>query len=390
MKKILWGLMLPVLTLMMLSSCEKDTDSNPTFHENTTGFVLNMPAVAPNNTIDLLATTNLIFTTNQPDYGGIPLRTSYDLQFSLDGDAAEPKYISLGEYTTTKIEVAGRKFNDKVVEAWTEAAGEGSVYPSGEVKEVSVRLHANVAGVEIGSCYSNVIKLNVVATYKAPDIQLPEELLFCGSFIGDAWKTWTPLHIVYGLDGNHFLTMYVPEGGEFKWGTYAEQWLGYADFKSYDDQAGAGLSDNGGNIKVANAGWYSFAVKAKINGEKIDYTMTVYPAKLYIIGNATGSWTDSDAALALSAPADNTGVWESPAFAGGGEMRAYCKIGDFDWWRTEFTLFKGKLFWREVNLPDSWKADLGADYSVSPEAGQKLYVTIGATTDDFVEAGEVR
>ena len=42
MKKILLGMLLPVLTLVLVTSCEKDMDSNPTFHENTTGFVLNM------------------------------------------------------------------------------------------------------------------------------------------------------------------------------------------------------------------------------------------------------------------------------------------------------------------------------------------------------------
>lgn len=52
MKKILLGMLLPVLTLVLVTSCEKDMDSNPTFHENTTGFVLNMPANAANNVLD--------------------------------------------------------------------------------------------------------------------------------------------------------------------------------------------------------------------------------------------------------------------------------------------------------------------------------------------------
>ena len=56
MKKILLGMLLPVLTLVLVTSCEKDMDSNPTFHENTTGFVLNMPANAANNVLDLLTT----------------------------------------------------------------------------------------------------------------------------------------------------------------------------------------------------------------------------------------------------------------------------------------------------------------------------------------------
>lgn len=83
MKKILLGMLLPVLTLVLVTSCEKDMDSNPTFHENTTGFVLNMPANAANNVLDLLTTDQLTFTTSQPDYGGIPLSTNYDVEISL-------------------------------------------------------------------------------------------------------------------------------------------------------------------------------------------------------------------------------------------------------------------------------------------------------------------
>ena len=52
MKKILLRMLLPVLALVLVTSCEKDIDSNPTFHENTTGFVLNMPANAANNVLD--------------------------------------------------------------------------------------------------------------------------------------------------------------------------------------------------------------------------------------------------------------------------------------------------------------------------------------------------
>lgn len=50
-------------------------------------------------------------------------------------------------------------------------------YPSNEVKDLYVRLHANVNGMELGSCYSNVIKIQVIATYQAPSIKLPENIL---------------------------------------------------------------------------------------------------------------------------------------------------------------------------------------------------------------------
>lgn len=390
MKKILSGMLLPVLTLVLATSCEKDLDSNPTFHENTTGFVLNMPANAANNVLDLLTADELTFTTSQPDYGGIPLSVNYDVEISFeDFSAEEPVYKVVTSSTSTSIKVSGKRMNDAVVTMFQDA-NEGVEYPSDEVKDLYVRLHANVNKLELGSCYSNVIKIQVKATYQAPSITLPENIFIAGSSIGDAWKTWKPFAGVYGLDGNYFTVVYIPDGGTFKWGTYPEQWLGYADVKEYNDEAGAGLSDSEGNIKVKKGGWYALSFKAKINGEAIDYTLNVYPAALYIIGNATSSWTDSDPELKFTAPADDKGVWESPAFAGGGEMRTYVKVGTFEWWRTEFTLFGGSLFWRAIDIPDSWAKNLGAEYSVTPAAGQKLYVKFGTPGVDANDTGEVK
>ena len=388
MKKILLRMLLPVLALVLVTSCEKDIDSNPTFHENTTGFVLNMPANAANNVLDLLTTDQLTFTTSQPDYGGIPLSTNYDVEISFeDFSAEEPVYKVVTSSTSATIKVSGSRLNDAVITMFQDA-NEGVTYPSNEVKDLYVRLHANVNGMELGSCYSNVIKIQVIATYQAPSITLPENIFIAGSSIGEPWKTWKPFVGVYGLEGNYFTVVYIPDGGAFKWGTYAEQWLGYADVNVYNDEAGAGLSDDGGNIKVANGGWYTLCFKAKINGEAIDYTLNVYKAAFYITGNANAGGFDTPSEM--TAPTDDSGVWVSPEFAGGGEMRAYTQVGTFDWWRTEFTLFNGELFWRAVDIPNNWAENVGADYSVTPNAGQKLYLTIGTPGVDAIEKGEVK
>ena len=239
MKKILLGMLLPVLTLVLVTSCEKDMDSNPTFHENTTGFVLNMPANAANNVLDLLTTDQLTFTTSQPDYGGIPLSTNYDVEISFeDFSVEEPVYKVVASSTSATIKVSGSRLNDAVITMFQDA-NEGVTYPSNEVKDLYVRLHANVNGMELGSCYSNVIKIQVIATYQAPSIKLPENIFIAGSSIGEPWKTWKPFVGVYGLEGNYFTVVYIPDGGAFKWGTYAEQWLGYADVNVYNDEAGA-------------------------------------------------------------------------------------------------------------------------------------------------------
>lgn len=243
---------------------------------------------------------------------------------------------------------------------------------------------------ELGSCYSNVIKIQVIATYQAPSITLPEDIYVCGSSIGTAWTTWRPMALINGMAGNFFTIVYLPNDAEFKWGTYPQQWLGHADFKTIDDQAGADVSDNGGNVKVKNGGWYTLYIKGKINGEAIDYTLTFYPAQLLVTGDANGGFTPGTPSAPMIAPADNTGQWISAEFVSGGELRAYAQVGDFDWWKTEFTLLEGKVFWREnANIASNWNTDMGSEYSVNAGAGQKLYLTVGAT-EDGVDTGEVK
>ena len=53
-----------------------------------------------------------------------------------------------------------------------------------------------------------------------------------------------------------------------------------------------------------------------------------------------------------------------------------------DWWRTEFTLFKGNLFWRTVDIPANWAENVGSSYSVTCSEGQKLYVNFDALTGE--------
>ena len=63
---------------------------------------------------------------------------------------------------------------------------------------------------------------------------------------------------------------------------------------------------------------------------------------------------DMTAATQLTAPADASAQWVSPAFLAGGELRASIKVPGLDWWRTEFTLYKGDLYWRDCDIPDNW------------------------------------
>lgn len=100
--------------------------------------------------------------------------------------------------------------------------------------------------------------------------------------------------------------------------------------KEINDEANAGISEGEEHrIKVANAGWYTLLFKGKITEDKknIDWTLSVYPTKVYILGGSvemSGTWAFDDA-YALTAPADKNGKWVSPAFTASAELLRSCQ-----------------------------------------------------------------
>lgn len=374
------------LAALSLTACEKDTDSNPTFVPNTSGFQLNVPANASNNTYDLASAEGVTLTCQQPDFGGFPLVVDYYVQVSLTQDFTVYRELETF-YKTAQMSVDAMELNNAMIEMYTEINGDVA-YPD-EARALYVRLRAIVEGYEAADeVYSNVITLsNVLATYVPPTLELPTSIYVVGSSIGapeDAWAYWKKLAPVYGSAGEFYTIIYVPEGGEFKWGEAEQDWRGYTNVTEFDDQAGAGVSEaSGGNIQIANGGWYTLHVETQLGTNDVKYIFHIYEAKAYLIGAVAGGvWDDSADAWALTAPADATGVWESPAFAGGGEVRAYIKVGTTDWWKTEFTLYKGELFWRTMDIPNNWAENVGSDYSVQGATGQKLYVDFNTNTGE--------
>lgn len=392
MKKIIsnisWLFALLAVVTLGFTACDTDDDSNPTLDLSHVdeGFVLNVPANATNNTYDLVNAESVELTCSQPNYGGFPVVVRYYVQVAIEADFSAYKELST-PYTTAKMSVDAGELNDAIVELYQDANPDTD-YPA-TPRAVYIKLRAVIDNTDgMGETYSNMITLpSVLASYQAPEAKFEEQLYVVGSSIQDAWTSWKVVPPVYGLDGNYYTLIYVPAGGSFKWGTAEEDWRGYGRIREFNDVAGAGLSNsdegNDGNIVVANGGWYVLHFVGEIVGSSIQYDLNVYPGAAYVIGNATGDWTDGNAASLMTAPADQTGEWESPAFTAGGELRAYVKVPGIDWWRTEFTLYNGSVFWRNDNIVDSW-TEIGSDYSVQVSAGQKLYVNFDMNT------GEVR
>lgn len=389
--------MMPVLLAlpMLFASCDKDDDSNPTLDLShvSEGFVLNTPAYAENNTYDLSRSESVNLTCSQPNYGGnVPYVVDYYVQVSLDksfteGNADAPFKELSTSYPKANMQVSGSELNSAVADLYLTANPEEKTVPA--VLPIYIRLRAVINGgvdKNLGETYSNFITLpKVHAEYKAPEVTYPDNLFVIGSSIQEAWKDWKVVPHLSNSKSSYMTIIYVPDNANFKWAVTKGSYLDYTNLRSVEDKADAGISCNKGdfnNIKVAKGGWYTLLFQAEISadGKQMLYDLIVYPAEVYLIGHVNnGVWEFNDS-FKLTAPADASGQWVSPAFLAGGELRASVKIPGFAWYDSEFTLLKGSLFF--ANPKESWEKDFGAQYSVKCTAGQKLYIDFDKWTGE--------
>ena len=378
-------MLLPALVLPLLfTSCDEDRDSNPTLDLShlAEGFVLNTPALAENNTYDPYYAKNLVLTCSQPNYGGVPYPVKYYAQVSINPAFVSDPTVTHKELATYAENPSSLDFDayevNKAIVSLFRAANPDANLP--DEMPVYIRLRAVIGGTlnqTLGETYSNVITLpSVKATI--PDAKFTENLFLIGSSIQTPWESWKPIPQVFDKKGEYYGIIYVPAGGEFNWGTEINDKLGINQIKEINDVAGAGITaGDDQNLKVANAGWYTLHFMGEISKDKknINWTLTVYKTQVCLIGACIGqtNWKFADE-NALTAPDDPSGDWVSRAFTAGSELRVAVKVGDNDWWRTEFTILKGDVFWRKQSVDKGWKVDVGSDYSVSTNPGQKLYV----------------
>jgi len=190
--------------------------------------------------------------------------------------------------------------------------------------------------------------------------------------IGSQWGNWTwddagvaELVPVYGAPGYFWITRYFQAGGEFK----------FCAVKAWNGDFG----DNGNNIKIDDAGFYTILV----NGN--DNTFEIKPAEVYGIGDAVfgGGW-DFDSAVKFQEEGEKLVITTT----GAGELRLASKVvpsaaidgvttpnGWIDWWKTEFIFFEdGKIEYRGA----------GNDQArVKVEAGQKITLDFNAGTAEI-------
>ena len=377
MKKLIYILLLAVVAVGFVS-CEEDRDSNPIWNEDAAKtFVLNMPAVAVNNVLDLEGSDNVVFTTSQPDYG-FPVSTVYTTWVSLDG----AEYVALPTTSTSAvISIPAKEIN----EALLGLLGDGDV---SEPMPVKVKLTAALfADPEMGKAESNVIELPKVKVYVPKvEVTLPTKMHIVGGFAAsEGWSKFVAMAPAYSQEGMFYGVVYLAEGDEFKINPDAgwkgnDMGTGQITLDG-DIAATCENGDKGSNLKMGSAsGWYNVIVKAKIANGAVQYTMSMIEAKVYIIGAAFGGvWEKSDDAL-FTAPATADGEWVSPAFTGSGELRMFIDCG-LDWWKTEFTLDgDNNIFYRTMDIPNNWAENVGAAYSKQVNADGHVYLNFTAGT----------
>lgn len=387
MKNIFNILFAVLFALPVFTACNTDNGSNPVLNEPDT-FVLNTPVYAANNVYDLKNASTLELACSQPDYG-FPASTTYTVQVSLEAnfkDAtadAKANYVALeSTYTTAKMNVVASELNSALLDLWTAAKGEAIAFPTDPIS-VYVRLKAAITDSGRGVCYSNVINLpKVLGTKEASSLAPPKTLFVVGSMLNN-WGLWKPMVAVTGLDGQFWTMIYFDANSEFKFGTKQNEYIGVTDKRlSITDKANAGVAGDD-NIKVTTAGWYIVYVKATVKNNDYAFAMTFYPGEVYLFGNSTGgSWAYTDT-WKFTAPNAKDGNFVSPAMTASGEVRM-CVKTEVDWWRTEFTLYKGEIFYRENQaINDSWNADKGSDYSIQGAVGKVMQLNFTAGTGEI-------
>lgn len=195
----------------------------------------------------------------------------------------------------------------------------------------------------------------------------PTELYMTGSNYG--WgETWNALTPVNGIDGEYWGIFYLHEDEEFKFAPQNDWGNDFGSSATINDVAGAGLSDNNGNLKVAKAGWYLLDV---VNSDQ--RIVNVYAPNVYLIGNTAGEWNVADSHK-FTIPTTEDGEFVSPAFAASDEVRICVSIGKHEWWRTEFIVLNGKI---------TYRGNGGDQERVKVKEGQKAYLNFTNGTGSF-------
>ena len=277
---------------MTITSCDSDRDDNPILDTSnmTTEFKLNTPAYA-NQLIDLATSNTVNFTWSQPNYG-MTLATIYSFQLALsedfkdavidaEGNETTPaNYADLsGSFVTVSGGIGASAINRAIVglAGWQEESEVPASMP------VYLRCKAVLADNNVPAVYSNVVKINVVPSFKVTTSYA--EFIYQVGDDSDGWSIVHPLRSAVVDDVfNGIYTGFTYLNTEFKFRSHQDSWD--APDWGYGGEDGK-LEAQAGNIAVPAPGFYQMTVDL----ENLTYKLTL--ASIGVIGSFN-SWSGDE------------------------------------------------------------------------------------------------
>lgn len=354
--------------LFLTVSCDSDRDSNPVLEEPSS-FVLNTPAIA-DQTYDLDHATTFKLSTSQPGYG-YTAATTYFIQASLHADMSDYLEVSATSHNVN-MEIKATKFANAVTQLLLDAGKVEADFP--QTTPVYVRLRASLGSTNgEGEVLSNVVELKSVRTsFCLPPVELPTTMYIKGGFNNWSWKDGEALKMIQvnGAENEFWHMVWIDEDG-IKFNSEASdtegQLIGYEEVKNFKGEKAGDIIDNNGNIASKTPGWYLLYIQTELDKRDILYTVNVLEPKVWLIGDIIGdtAWKVENPVGLFTTPTSKDGEFVSPAFLATNNIRAYVKLPEQDWWKSEFIIADGKIDYRGTG---------GDQTRVTGAAGQKLYL----------------
>lgn len=369
--QILPAALLALGMAFVTSSCEDDNDSNPTLHMPES-FTLNTPALA-GNAINLEGMGDSItFTWSQPDYGGMPLITTYKLQYLVSNDGAGVETTDDGtlkfaddadvkEYdegtTVCSYKLGGADLNSLLLRELGVSSADG--VPS--VADVYYRLSAQTTSTE--KVYSNIVKMSYVPYYVRLESAEPVTWYLIGncfgegSWGGDLITGMLPLYLTgdsYNEDTGYGIvswTGYISDSFKLRgslednWATQIGQGDAFGEFK---------INDGGSGNISPTPGYYTITLDTKqvamgeTSGITIESAEAATAYTEFYLNGSFNSWGDGQAMTPVNTVAG---------------------MENHDWY-TNIHLPAGSEVKFQTN---NWAVEIGSKYDQTPSCSSGYY-----------------
>lgn len=375
MNKILKSFLIIGLGLGIFTACDDDRDSNPTLI-SPTEFVLNTPAIS-GTVINLANSSSIEISCSQPDYG-FPANVGYYVQVAFDESMTD--FTEIGNVNAgTKISIDAPLLASTLTDMKVNKGATDVDFPMDIAVYIRLRavmMTSDNKAIEGTEILSNVVSLNKVhLLFSLPPVNTPENLYIVGGFNEWNWDSATKMIPVNGATHVFWSMVWIDDAGiKFN---QSKAWdgneTGFSGINSINGDLAGNIKDNGDNIATDTPGWYLMVITSSVSGRNLVYDIQFNKPEIWLMGPVVGNsdWKEQAEGWLCTIPDTFNASFVSPAFAAsvpGGDgdgVRAYVKIPTFEWWKSEFMVFDGKI---------EYRANDGDQARVAGKAGQQLYL----------------